>query len=65
MAKGRKPAEELSGRAAQTTEQGRNAVDIHFDYLKRRFQQRPLVEQSMARNLKAAQKRISPRPINL
>ena len=35
MAKDRKPAEELSGLAAQTMEQARNAVDTYFDYLKR------------------------------
>ena len=56
VAKRRKPAEEMSGLTAQTMEQARNAVDTYFDYLKRTVsEQRPLVEQSMVRNLKAAQ----------
>jgi hypothetical protein len=35
MAKDRKPTEDLSGLAAQTMEQARNAVDTYFDYLKK------------------------------
>ena len=64
MAKEQRPVAQLSGIAERTIEQGRDAVDMYFDTLKRTISSYPTAERNLAKNSKAMPRPISARPMN-
>jgi hypothetical protein len=63
MTKEQRPVAQLSGIAERTIEQGRDAVDMYFDTLKRTISSCP-TERNLAKNSKAMPRPISARPMN-
>jgi hypothetical protein len=64
MAKEQRPVAKLSGIAERTVEQGRDAVDMYFDTLKRTIFSILQPEPNLAKNSKAMPRPISARSMN-